>query len=77
MTIDHEFDINTLLNQMQIKYPASEINLADGIRMDMEKEWVHVRKSNTEPVFRVIAESENEDRAQIIVRKIINLLKTL
>ncbi len=77
LSIDHEFDINALISQLQIKYSTSVIDLADGIRIDMEKEWIHVRKSNTEPVFRIIAESENEARSGILVREVIDLLKRL
>jgi len=74
LAFDHDIDINTLLSQLETKYPSSEISLEDGIRMDMEKDWVHVRKSNTEPVYRIIAESEIESRCQLIVREIIDLL---
>jgi len=77
LTIDHEFDVNMLVSQLQKKYPASGIGLTDGIRIDMKKEWVHVRKSNTEPVFRIIAESESESRSGILVREVMNLIKTL
>ncbi len=77
LTMDHEFDINLLVRQLQKKHPASEIDLADGIRIDMEKEWIHIRKSNTEPVFRIIAESGNEARSETLVREVMDLLKTL
>ena len=77
LTMDHEFDVNLLIRQLQKKYPASVIDLIDGVRIDMEKEWIHVRKSNTEPVFRIIAESENETRSGILVREVTDLLKTL
>lgn len=77
LTMDHEFDINMLVSQLQKKYPASVIDLADGIRIDMKKEWIHVRKSNTEPVFRIIAESENEARSETLVREVMDLLNAL
>ena len=77
LTVDHEFDVNMLVRQLQKKYPSSGIDLADGIRIDMEKEWIHVRKSNTEPVFRIIAESENEERSEVLVGEVTDLLKAL
>jgi phosphomannomutase len=46
-----------------------EINTLDGIRIDMDKGWVHLRMSNTEPVLRVIAEAASEQEAQDIVDK--------
>jgi len=54
-----------------------QINRADGIRIDFEKEWVHLRKSNTEPIIRVIAESDSLQGAERLANKVINTIKSL
>lgn len=45
-------------------------NTADGVRIDFEEGWVHLRASNTEPIVRVIAEADNEERARSLVERV-------
>jgi phosphomannomutase len=51
-------DVDHILKAVQEKYSSENINLTDGVRIDFEekREWVHLRKSNTEPIVRIIAE---------------------
>ena len=60
-----ETNVDTILKALQSKYKQEKINLTDGVRIDFEKEreWVHLRKSNTEPIVRIIAEAQTETRA--------------
>jgi phosphomannomutase len=51
-----------------------KINSTDGIRIDMDEGWIHLRMSNTEPVIRVIAEARSEKEAEDIIRRSDNLL---
>lgn len=58
-------NVDKVLETVKAKYAAERINTIDGVKIDFEKEkeWVHLRKSNTEPIIRIYAESQNEDRA--------------
>ena len=58
-------DVDKVLHGVQRMYKNEKINLTDGVRIDFEKEreWVHLRKSNTEPIVRIIAEAKSEERA--------------
>jgi phosphomannomutase len=70
-------DVDQLLRELQLKYAKEKINLADGVRIDFEKEreWVHLRKSNTEPIVRIIAEAKSETRAKQLADRLIKDLK--
>lgn len=67
-------DVDRLLEKVKSKYASEEINTADGVRIDFEneKEWVHLRKSNTEPIIRIYAESKNAKRADELAQRILD-----
>jgi len=72
-----DIDIDHLLLQLKNKYVKQPINTIDGLKIEFDKEWVHLRKSNTEPIIRIYAESENESTAQHLAQKIISDIKTV
>jgi len=53
-----------------------EYNMLDGMRIDMPDGWIHVRRSNTEPVVRVIAEAADVQAAESLVDRAIKILKS-
>ena len=57
-------DIDALLEMLKTHFAAEKINIADGVRIDFEqtKEWVHLRRSNTEPIIRIYAESTTSEK---------------
>ncbi len=55
-------------------FPNGEINKEDGIRIDFNNSWIQARKSNTEPIIRIIAESDDEEKANAIMNKAIMLM---
>lgn len=57
------------------KYAKYDIDLRDGVKIYFDKEWVHLRKSNTEPIIRIYAESEFETKADNLADKIISDIK--
>ena len=59
-------NVDHVLEQMKYKYKAENINTIDGLKIDFGKCWVHLRKSNTEPIIRVYAESANADEAKAL-----------
>lgn len=70
-------DVDLILKTIQEKYANEQINLIDGVRIDFEekREWVHLRKSNTEPIIRIIAEAPNEKRAKALADQLIKDIK--
>jgi len=70
-------NINELLKKISIKYINTEQNTIDGVKLEFENEWVHLRKSNTEPIIRIYAESENANKANLLGERFINELRNL
>ena len=69
----HEF-MDVLINRMQAAFADQKIDLQDGVRVDWEDKWVHVRPSNTEPIIRVIAEASDEAQAKELVQRVRDVL---
>lgn len=73
-------NINTLLQNIKERYKNYPINDIDGVKIDFDNGWVHLRKSNTEPMIRIYAESTSENEAKKLAAKIIaditSLMKT-
>ncbi len=72
-----DLDVDKILEDIKQKYDKYPINTEDGIKINFEKEWVHLRKSNTEPIIRIYAESEFETTASNLADKIIRDIKEL
>lgn len=65
-------DVDGLLETVKEKYSAEEISTIDGVKIDFEKEWVHLRKSNTEPIIRVYTEAATPEKAQELGDNFVN-----
>ena len=70
-------DVDKILEALKLKYSNQEINTIDGVKIEFEKEWVHLRKSNTEPIIRIYSESENEEKANALANMIIEDVKQI
>ena len=70
-------NVDAILASMALKYAAEEVDTTDGVKIYVGKEWVHLRKSNTEPIIRIYSESENEEKANQFAEKIIAEIKAL
>lgn len=77
--IDRTPDINLekVFAALKEKYRNEQINTEDGLKIDFESGWVHLRPSNTEPIIRVYSESNSEVIAQNLARKIISDIQDL
>lgn len=68
-------DVDMILKKIADKFKEFPQNDIDGIRIDYnEKEWVHLRKSNTEPIIRIYAESETKEMADVVAQRIIDVV---
>jgi len=70
-----EIDVDLILEKIKERYQKQPINTIDGVKIEFEREWVHLRKSNTEPIIRIYAESESQVTAEALARKIIMDIK--
>jgi Phosphomannomutase len=62
---------------MALKYIHEEVDTIDGVKIYIGKEWVHLRKSNTEPIIRIYSEASDEEAANKLANRIISEIKTL
>jgi len=70
-------DVDQVLLYMSLNYAHEEVDTTDGVKIYIGKEWVHLRKSNTEPIIRIYSESENEQKANELAQKIMLEIKAL
>ena len=70
-----EINIDDLLAKVKDKYKKQPMNTIDGLKIEFDKEWVHLRRSNTEPIIRIYAESPSETTANNLAEKIISDMK--
>ncbi len=75
--LEQGIDVDKILEKIRDKYVKYEIDTRDGVKIYFDKEWVHLRKSNTEPIIRIYAESEFETTAGNLADKIIKDIKEL
>ena len=72
-----EINVDKILEGIQTKYHRQPINTIDGVKIEFDREWVHLRKSNTEPIIRIYAESQSQTTAQNLAEKIIFDIKDM
>lgn len=70
-------NVDRVLEEMTKKYKKQPINTIDGVKIEFDKEWVHLRKSNTEPIIRIYAESDMEVKADNLAKKMIADIKEI
>jgi phosphomannomutase len=70
-----EINVDHVLEQIKEKYKKQPVNTIDGVKIEFDKEWVHLRKSNTEPIIRIYSESKSMTTANNIAKKIIQDIK--
>jgi phosphomannomutase len=70
-------DVDCIIEEIKNKYIKHPINSVDGVKIEFEREWVHLRKSNTEPIIRIYAESDTLATAEHLANKIISDIKEI
>lgn len=70
-------DIDRILAEVQEVYQNENFSTIDGLKIDFENEWVHLRKSNTEPIIRVYSEAPTLAQAEAIAEKVMNNIRSL
>ncbi len=69
--LDGKTNLNIVFEKLKEKYKSNPLNTIDGLRIEFDNDWVHLRPSNTEPIIRIIAESNFETTANNIASKLI------
>jgi len=75
--LEEGMDVDGILRDIQGEFSNQEIDTTDGVKIYFEKEWVHLRKSNTEPIIRIYSESESEEKANELAHSIMDKIKAL
>lgn len=79
MDLSDQGQIAAILEAVRKHYADEKVNTIDGVKVDFEekKQWVHLRKSNTEPIIRIYSEASTEAEAQALADEVIGLAKTI
>lgn len=70
MELTPDIDVDFILEKLKDKYKNQPVNTVDGLKIEFDKEWVHLRKSNTEPIIRIYAEGSTLSVADSLANKI-------
>ena len=72
-----QIDVDAILKVMTEKYGNEDITTIDGVKIDFPTEWVHLRKSNTEPIIRIYTEAPTQNEADILAERFVNEIKVI
>jgi phosphomannomutase len=72
-----QIDVDAILVAMTDKYKNEDISTIDGVKIDFATEWVHLRKSNTEPIIRIYTEAPSQEKADVLALRIIDEIKAI
>ena len=71
-----DIDVDMLLEKFAAHYADEKVNTIDGVKIDLADNWVHLRKSNTEPIIRIYAEAANTAKADSLAQSVISLIES-
>jgi len=72
-----QIDVDDILKKVEKLYASEKVTTIDGVKIDFEKSWVHLRKSNTEPIIRIYTEAPSQDEANNLAQEMITKVRTL
>ena len=72
-----ETDVKALLVKVKDQYASQPVNTIDGVKIEFDKSWVHLRSSNTEPIIRVYSEASTIEKAEALANEVMNVIKGL
>ena len=75
--LNPSINVDSILDAMKEKYKNEQVNTIDGVKIDFESEWVHLRKSNTEPIIRIYTESSSQEKAEKLAERVIKDIKEI
>ena len=72
-----QIDVDQLLETMATRYANEDVNTIDGVKIDFAEEWIHLRKSNTEPIIRIYTEAKSQEAADALAERFIAEIKSV
>ena len=75
--LENGFDVRTVFEKIKKKYKNQPVNTEDGLKIEFDTDWVHLRTSNTEPIIRIYAESDYESKANNIASRLMQDIKEM
>lgn len=72
-----QINVDTILSTIAINYKNEDVSTIDGVKVNFESKWVHLRKSNTEPIIRIYAESTSQNGADKLANRFIAEIKAI
>ena len=69
-------NVDSILESIKNKFNNDKINLVDGVKIDFPDSWVHLRKSNTEPIIRIYSEAKSQKIADDLANKFIDEIRS-
>ena len=72
-----QIDVDAILESLTTTYKNEQISTIDGVKIDFATEWVHLRKSNTEPIIRIYTEAPTQNEADVLAERFVNELKVI
>ncbi|MDD4087236.1 MAG: phosphoglucosamine mutase, partial [Bacteroidales bacterium] len=77
LQLDAKTDVDALLKRLAGHYSDEEISTIDGLKIDFEHGWVHLRKSNTEPIIRIYSEAKTPEQAKALAHRMIDIAQQM
>lgn len=72
-----QLDVDAILSSIAASHAHEQVNTIDGVKIDFEQNWVHLRKSNTEPIIRIYAEAKSQEQADELAQEFIGKIKAI
>ena len=72
-----QLDVDNILQKVEENYSGEEVSTVDGVKIDFAEHWVHLRKSNTEPIIRIYTEAKSQERADMAAEEMIREIKKM
>jgi phosphomannomutase len=73
--LENGYDVKAIFEKIKKKYKNQPVNTEDGLKIEFDNDWVHLRTSNTEPIIRIYAESDFESKANNIASRLMQDIK--
>ena len=73
--LEKNIDVKSIFQKIKEKYQKNPVNTEDGLKIEFDSDWVHLRTSNTEPIIRIYAESDFESKADNIASRLMQDIK--
>ena len=77
MTLEEGMDVDGILEKIKDAYIDQNPSTIDGVKIDFEDQWVHLRKSNTEPIIRIYTEATSQAAADALAETVLNQIRAL